>query len=42
MRRKEPLVRNVVTQNTPDIHVSGMFRLAERTYGGVPHIEARP
>lgn len=40
MRRKEPLVRNVVTQNTPDIHVSGMFRLAERTYGNTPYRSA--
>ena len=27
------LVRNAATQNTPDIQVSGVFRLAERTYG---------
>lgn len=40
MRRKEPLVRNVVTQNTPDIHASGMFRLAERTYGNTPYRSA--
>ena len=29
----QPLVRNAATQNTPDIQVSGVFSLAERTYG---------
>ena len=32
----QPLVRNVVTQNAPDIQVSGVFGLAELTYGGYP------
>ena len=32
----QPLVRNVVTQSTPDIQVSGVFGLTERTYGGYP------
>ena len=29
----QSLARNIVTQNTPDIQVSGVFRLTERTYG---------
>ena len=32
----QPLVRNAVTQNSPDIQVSGLFGLTERTYGGYP------
>ena len=28
--------RNIVTQNTPDIQVSGVFGLTERTYGDYP------
>ncbi len=34
--RVEILARNIVTQNTPDIQVSGVFVLAERTYGRYP------
>ena len=30
------LAWNAVTQNTPDIHVSRVFRFAERTYGAYP------
>ena len=32
----QPLVRNAVTQNAPDIQVSGVFGLSERTYGACP------
>ena len=33
----QPLARNAVTQYTPDIQVSGVFRLTERTYGDCPY-----
>lgn len=33
-------MRKVVTQNSPDIQVSGLFDLAERT-AGFPRIEVR-
>ena len=36
----QPLVRNMVTQNSPDIPVSGLFGLAERTYGEYPYRSA--
>ncbi len=32
----QSLARNIVTQNTPDIQVSGVFGLSERTYGVYP------
>lgn len=36
----QSLARNIVTQNTPDIQVSGVFRLTERTYGDYPYRSA--
>lgn len=37
-RRKgcSPLLGSVATENSPDIQVSGLFGLAEHTYGGYP------
>ena len=32
----QPLVRNAVTQDSPDIQVPGAFSLTERTYGDYP------
>lgn len=32
----QSLARNIVTQNTPGIQVSGVFGLTERTYGDYP------
>ena len=32
----QPLVRNAVTQKAPDIQVSVVFSLTERTYGVYP------
>ena len=32
----QPLVRNTVMQNSPDIQVSELFSLTERTYGDYP------
>ena len=32
--------RRAATQNTPDIQVSGVFRLTERTYGDYTHRSA--
>lgn len=32
----QSLARNIVTQNAPDILVSGAFRLTEYTYGDSP------
>ena len=36
----QSLVRNIVTQNSPDIPVSGLFGLPERTYGEYPYRSA--
>lgn len=36
----QPLVRNEVTQNSPDIQMPGLFGLAERTYGEYPYRSA--
>ena len=36
----QPLVRNAVTQNSPDIQVSVLFGLTERTYGDYPYRSA--
>ena len=32
----QSLARNIVTQNTPGIQVSGVFGLTERIYGDYP------
>ena len=34
----QSLVRNAVTQNAPDVQVSGVFGLAERTYFHCAHL----
>ena len=36
----QSLVRNEVTQNIPDIQLSGLLDLAERTYGEYPYRSA--
>ena len=36
----QPLIRNAVTQNSPDIQVPGLFGLTERTYGDYPYRSA--
>ena len=36
----QPLVRNEVTHNSPDIQVPGLFGLTERTYGDYPYRSA--
>ena len=37
----QPLVRNAVTQNAPDIQVSGVFA-PQDAHTGLPRIEVRP
>lgn len=36
----QSLVRNEMTQNSPDIQLSGLLDLAERTYGEYPYRSA--